>query len=96
MFLKTTRIGEQTKELLGGKEAVSEIPGIKRIVGRPLLGERIPSERVHAKQVRNRLNRVAHLKYGYKLMEISRELGLHFTTVGKVTSGPEILFQDPY
>ena len=89
ILLGTEAFIQQTKELLGEKEGVLEIPRKQRLVGRPLLGELISSGGVLSKQERNRLIRLAHLKHGYTLREISQEFGLHYTTISKVIKGEE-------
>ncbi len=89
ILLGTGAFIHQTIELLGGKEDVSEIPRKQRLMGRPLLDELIPSGGFLSKQERNCVIRVAHLKHGYTLKEISQALGLHYTTISKVINRTE-------
>jgi putative transposase len=87
ILLGTEAFVQQTKEFLGGRENIPEIPRKQRHVGRPSLGELFPPGTVTQKQERNRLIHLAHGKHGYTLKEISQALGIHYTTVSKVING---------
>lgn len=84
ILLGTEAFVQRTKELLGRREDIPEIPRKQRHVGRPSLGELFPPGTVTQKQERNRLIRLAHGKHGYTLKEISQALGVHYTTISKV------------
>jgi putative transposase len=75
---------EYIKHIFSERETVGEIPKIQRFVGRPLLSEFFPTEGPLIKEERNQLIRLAHIKHGYTLKEISAVLNLHYTTVSKV------------
>ena len=74
----------QARGYLGEKDDIAEIPRIQRHVGRPQLDELFTSDSALPKAERNRLIRMAHGKHGYTLKEISRALGIHYTTVSKI------------
>ena len=73
---------QHVKDFPGGREDISEISRIQRHFGRPTLGELFTAGT--RKQERNSLIRLAHGKHGYRLMEISKVVGVHYTTVSKV------------
>lgn len=84
VILGTELFVEQVRERLGGKEEIHEIPRHQRHAGRPALDLLFPSGEKRAKGERNRLIQIAHGQHGYTLTEISRALGIHYTTVSKV------------
>ncbi|MEA3469945.1 MAG: addiction module toxin RelE, partial [Thermodesulfobacteriota bacterium] len=58
-------------------------PRTQRFPGRPALDKLFAKHERGAKAARNRLIKIAHLRYGYTLKEIADELGLHYTTISK-------------
>jgi hypothetical protein len=84
ILLGTEAFVQRAKEFLRGKADIPEIPRKQRHVGRPSLDELLPPGTVAQKQERNRLIRVAHGKHGYTLKELSKALGVHYTTISKV------------
>ena len=90
ILLGTDAFVQRAREFLGGKVDIPEIPRKQRHLGRPALTEIFPPGTIMQKQVRNRLARLAHETYGYTLKELSRALGVHYTTISKVINGKEI------
>lgn len=89
VLLGTEAFAQQAKELLGGREDIPEISRKQRHVGRPPLDGLFPPGTTIPRQERNRLIRLAHLEHGYTLKEISKALGVHYTTVSKVVNCEE-------
>jgi REP element-mobilizing transposase RayT len=86
MILGTESFILQAKDLLSGKENLSEIPRTQRYVGRPALDELFPPGSVLSKPERNRLICLTHEKHGFTLKEIAATLGVHYTTISKVVN----------
>jgi putative transposase len=84
ILLGTEGFVQRVKELLGAKVDIPEIPRRQRHVGRPALADLFPPGALMQKQLRNRLVRLAHGTYGYTMKELSRALGVHYTTISKV------------
>lgn len=85
-------LGEETfieryKKLLHGKEQIKEIPRIQRYLNRPKLRDLFSKE--DKKKERDKNIYAAHVRYGYRLNEISEYLGIHYTTVSKVLKNEE-------
>jgi hypothetical protein len=78
---------ERYIKLLHGKEQIKEIPRIQRYINRPKLVDLFCKE--DEKKGRNKNIYAAHVKYGYRLNEISECLGIHYTTVSKVIKNEE-------
>jgi len=85
-------LGEETfieryRKLLHGKEQIKEIPRIQRYLNRPKLADLFC--RGEEKKDRDTGIYAAHVRYGYRLNEISEYLGIHYTTVSKVLKNAE-------
>jgi len=78
---------ERYIKLLHGKEQIKEIPRIQRYLNRPKLMDLFCKE--DEKKGRNKNIYAAHVRYGYRLNEISEYLGIHYTTVSKVLKNEE-------
>ena len=61
-----------------------EKKGPKRATRRKSLGALFKKVETKSRHERNELINRAHLEFGYTLMEIGNQLGLHYTTVSKV------------
>jgi len=72
---------EKCKIVLLDKENKKEIPKSQRYLDRPQLNNMFA--KVQNKDERNKLIRVAYIKYGYSMKEIADDLGIHYTTVSK-------------
>ncbi len=72
---------------LKANQTVAEITRRQRSLHRPAL-KRIFGKMV-SKEARNRAITVAHVKYGYTLTEIGREVGLHYATVSRLVKANE-------
>jgi putative transposase len=79
---------ERFMNLLHGKEEIKEIPRIQRYLNRPKLADIFLKESIKAE--RDKGIYAAHVRYGYRLNEISDYLGIHYTTVSKALKGVEI------
>lgn len=84
LILGTEAFIQQAKEMIGGREEISEIPRLQRHVGRPAVTDIFPPNTKIAMQDRNRLIRQAYGTHGYTLKEIAQALGVHYTTISKV------------
>ncbi|MBI2999681.1 MAG: transposase [Deltaproteobacteria bacterium] len=71
---------------LEGKMGLREIPRAERFAHRPPLSKIVSPGQLKSKEARDRAIREAHVSYGYSLVEIARELGLHYTTISKVVN----------
>jgi putative transposase len=85
-------LGEETfieryRKLLHGKEQIKEIPRIQRYLNRPKLADLFGKG--DKKKDRDKNIYAAHVRYGYRLNEISEYLGIHYTTVSKVLKNAE-------
>ncbi|TYO96833.1 REP element-mobilizing transposase RayT [Geothermobacter ehrlichii] len=77
---------QKVKNLLEDRKLAAEIPRHQRQLGRPALEDLFPRDKLLSKQERNRLIREAHLAHGYRLTEIARAFGLHYTTISKIVN----------
>ena len=77
---------ERLADRVKGFKSKREIPRRERFVARPSLRVLFPEEGFESKAGRNKAMRRAHVEFGYTLIEIARELGLHYTTVSKVVN----------
>ena len=77
------------KPLLVGKAHVKEVPRAQRFAQRPELAKAVPLGKIDHKETRDRLIREAHFTHGYRLTEIARHMGLHYTTISKIVNQPE-------
>lgn len=75
---------EKISPALRDKSRLIEIPRRERLAFRPDLENLLSGEALRSKKRRNRVILSAHLEYGYSLTEISRHLGLHYTTISKI------------
>lgn len=74
---------ERVRDFLGGKEQLTEIPRLQRMVGRPALEVQFAAGKQSTKSERNAAIIEAHVKHGYTLKEIAEHLDIHYTTVSK-------------
>jgi len=77
---------QRIRDLLEDQDLAAEIPRHQRHIGRPALETLLPRGGSLSKQERNRLIREAHLAHGYRLAEIARASGLHYTTISKIVN----------
>lgn len=78
---------ERYIKLLQGKEQIKEIPRIQRYLNRPKLADLFCKG--DKKKGRDKNIYTAHVRYDYRLNEISEHLGIHYTTVSKVLKNEE-------
>ena len=78
---------EKNIKFLHGKEQIKEIPRIQRYLNRPKLADLFCKGDM--KKERDKNIYAAHVRYGYRLNEISEYLGIHYTTVSKVLKNAE-------
>ena len=84
VMLGQSHFVETLKPLLADKVKVQEIPRAQRLVARPALGEILRAKRVVVRDERDQAGWEAHVRYGYSLTAIGQQLGLHYTTIGKI------------
>jgi REP-associated tyrosine transposase len=70
------------------RTAEREIPRSERLVGRESLAQLFPSGVTEDRKLRNRRIREASRICGYTLAEISAYLGLHYSTISRISAGP--------
>ncbi|BCR05644.1 transposase [Desulfuromonas versatilis] len=92
IFLGSEAFIRQACDIRESQAELGEIPREQRHAGRPSLEELFPADGPLPKPERNRLIRSAHGRYGYRLTEIAKALGIHYTTVSKVINQQENLF----
>ena len=87
IFLGGKGFIEENQDRLKQRKGNAEIPRKQLQIGRPSLSKTLP-RRIHKdKPRRYEAIRVAHLKQVYTLKHIADHLGIHYTTVSKITSG---------
>ncbi|MBI2358431.1 MAG: transposase [Deltaproteobacteria bacterium] len=77
---------KEMKPFLQGKMTLREISRAERFADRPALAKVLSAEKFENKKGRDRAIRQAHVSYGYSLIEIARQLGLHYTTISKIVN----------
>jgi REP element-mobilizing transposase RayT len=71
---------------VGAKAQEREIPRRQRLVRRQRLDELFPPQAAENLELRNRRIRQASRECGYSLAEIARHLGVHYSTVSRVSA----------
>ena len=91
IFFGSKAFVERIKDKLLDKRSIIEIPREQRFAGRPPLEEFLGG----VKDRRDRDMRIyeAHVHYGYTLVQIADELGLHYTTVSRVAKKQREMIQ---
>ncbi len=84
IFLGSDDFILQIKNRVGTDNNAIEIPSSHRHAGRPELSTIFPQGKNIDKKQRNKLIFLAHVEYGYRLNQIAKVLGIHYTTVSKV------------
>jgi len=74
---------------LRGREEVKEFPRSQRYVSRPSLAKLFPARVVKAKARRNRTIAAAVERFGYTQKAVADFLGLHYSTISRLVSGPK-------
>ena len=82
VLLGSPRFLNEMQPILQGQRL--EKKGPKRATRRKSLGALFKKIETKSRLERNELINRAHLEFGYTLMEIGNQLGLHYTTVSKV------------
>ena len=82
VLLGSPRFLNEMQPILQGQRL--EKKGPKRAIRRKSLGALFKKVETKSRHERNELINRAHLEFGYTLMEIGNQLGLHYTTVSKV------------
>jgi REP element-mobilizing transposase RayT len=83
IILGSNEFIKNIKNYFKEKNKEIEIPKRERLAFRPSLKELFKGSIIN-KQERNNLIYKANLEFGYSLAEISKELGLHYSSIGKV------------
>jgi hypothetical protein len=79
---------ERMKPLLEDKDKIQEIPKEQRYSVRPSLKKIFRVNKIDREEVEAAAYD-AHVRYGYKLKEIAKEIGVHYATVSRMMKGPE-------
>lgn len=85
-LLGSEGFARRLKGQLVPKAAQREIPRRERLVCREPLGELFPPQIVENRTLRNARIREAYRAGGYSLTEISRHLGLHYSTISRAAT----------
>jgi len=75
---------DRVKPALEERSHLSEIPRQDRFAFRPSLEDLFGELRGDDRARRNKQIAAAHLKFGYSLSEIARQVGLHYTTISNI------------
>ena len=94
MFLGSAQFAERMTRALVPATVSSEIPRADRLAGRPALATLLPSEAAASRGRRNAAILEANTVHGYSLAEISRHLGLHYSTVSRIVNAVDAPIQD--
>jgi hypothetical protein len=66
------------------KEALSEVPRTQRFLTRPTLDNLLDPISLNEKSMRDQQIRLAYQEHGYRMIEISQNIGLHYSTVSRI------------
>jgi hypothetical protein len=89
VLLGSERFIERLTVELRDKRSFKEIPLQQRFATRPPLRRLFPAGSRAARARRNEAIRCAHLDHGYSLSEISRVVGLHYSTISRLVNSPD-------
>lgn len=81
---------EQMKPLLEDKDKIQEIPKEQRYSVRPSLRKILKVKNKDRETVESAAYE-AHVRYGYKLKEIAKEIGVHYATVSRMVKAGEAI-----
>lgn len=80
LYLGDESFIDKIKNLIRGKETLTEIPKMQRCITKPSLEEIFK----HGdKKTKDRAAHEAHVRYGYTLKDIAEHLDVHYTTVSR-------------
>lgn len=94
VFLGTPQFAERMGRALTPATVSREIPRADRFAGRPALGCLFAPATAAERSQRNAAILEAHTVHGYPLAEISRYLGLHYSTVSRIANALDAPIQD--
>ena len=94
VFLGSAQFAERMSRALTPSTVSREIPRADRLAGRPTLARLLPSAGTADRSQRNAAIVEAHTVHGYSLAEISRHLGLHYSTVSRIANAADASIQD--
>jgi putative transposase len=83
-ILGNNRFIERLKKPLQSRSEATEIPKNQRFIARPLLKELFHPKELNSKALRNKAIQKAYLTYRYTQIEISKHLGLHYSTISRL------------
>ena len=86
VLLGTDKFVNRLTPLLEGKTSIKEVPRAQRYAHRPTLSQTLPLRKLRTKPARDAAIRLSYMRYGYRMQEIAKHLGLHYTTVSKVVN----------
>jgi putative transposase len=86
VLLGSEHFVERLTSALDAKRPFSEIPRQQRFAARPTLAQLFPARVCADRGQRNAAIRRAHLDYGYRLSEIGRAVGLHYSMISRIVS----------
>ena len=94
VFLGSPQFAERMGRALTPAAVSSEIPRAERLAGRPALASLLAPATTTDRNRRNAAIVEAHTVHGYSLAEISRHLGLHYSTVSRIANAADAPIQD--
>jgi REP element-mobilizing transposase RayT len=84
IFLGGEEFIARLKPWLHKAAGFKEIPCAQRYAGRPSLAKLIPARVLHHRRRRNAAIHQAFFKHGYRMSEIARHVGLHYSSISKI------------
>jgi REP element-mobilizing transposase RayT len=94
VFLGSSQFAERMARALMGGPISGEIPRADRMAGRPALASLFARAIAADRDRRNAAIVEAHMVHGYSFAEISRHLGLHYSTVSRIANAADAPIQD--
>lgn len=93
-FLGSAQFAERMGRALTPSSTSCEVPRADRLAGRPALALLLPAATAANRKQRNAAIVEAHTAHGYTIAEISRYLGLHYSTVSRIANAADASIQD--
>lgn len=94
VFLGSPQFAERMSRALSASTVSREVRRADRLAGRPALTDLFAFPRTEDRNQRNAGIIEAHTVHGYSLAEISRYLGLHYSTVSRIANAADAPIQD--
>ena len=86
VFLGQATYMSEMEERLSAARQVREVPRVQRYADRPILSEFLEPSTPRSRVERDNLIYIAYRDYGYAMISIANELGLHNSTISRISS----------